>query len=91
MNKNMTIIAVFATIFPHSLMAATANEVRCEIEYRGGLVQKIIFYPVAGKTYAINGQARSRAASRGWVDGFNRFTPAQMQSLLKEGLSKCGK
>lgn len=91
MNRTRINMAVCAAIFPLSLIAGTASEVQCEIEYRGGLIQKIIFYPVEGKTYAINGQARGRAASRGWIDGFNRFTPAQMQSLLKEGLSKCGK
>ena len=68
---------------------APAERVDCEIEHRGGKVQKIVTYSTAGNTYAINGQARSRAPSRGWIDGFARFSPEQMQRLLQQGLSKC--
>lgn len=63
--------------------------VRCDVEHRGGLTQKIIVYSLEGKTYAINGSAKNVMASRGWEDGRSRFSASQAQELLQEGLTKC--
>jgi hypothetical protein len=42
-----------------------------------------------GIVYAINGKARTIAASQGWKDGKDHFEPADLQSLLQQGLQSC--
>lgn len=80
-------ILLFTTV---SAQATTINGVvRCDVEHRGGLTQKIIVYSLEGKTYAINGSAKNVMASRGWEDGRSRFSASQAQELLQEGLTKC--
>ena len=54
-----------------------------------GQSETLITWVTDKKTYAINGKARDKAASHGWVDGKTRFNAQQMQQYLSEGLSKC--
>lgn len=61
----------------------------CRLVERDGFIHKIVLYDTDGRTYAINGIARSQAAERGWVDGFKIFSPEQMHALLRKGLDKC--
>jgi hypothetical protein len=67
----------------------TDGSVECDIEFVSGFSQKIVTYREQGITYAINGQARSRATRNGWTDGKLVFSPEQMQNLLQEGLRTC--
>lgn len=67
------------------------NLLRCETTYSFGLEHIFITGTDETGTYAINGKARQVAASRGWIDGFRKFSPEQMQILLQIGLTKCNR
>lgn len=42
-----------------------------------------------GIVYAVNGAARTMAASQGWKDGKDHFEAADLQSLLQQGIKSC--
>jgi succinylarginine dihydrolase len=49
----------------------------------------VVIATSGGIVYAVNGTARTIAASQGWKDGKDHFEPANLQSLLKQGLQSC--
>ena len=49
----------------------------------------VVTATVNGSVYAVNGTARSMAASKGWKDGKDQFEPAHIQELLKQGMKNC--
>ncbi|MBK9246094.1 MAG: hypothetical protein IPM30_14870 [Burkholderiales bacterium] len=72
---------------------AALNEVSsmldCRVVYQDGMRFLFVTGTDETGTYAINGTARTVAARMGWIDGARKFSPEQMQQLLKIGLAKC--
>jgi len=66
-----------------------AINLMCQVELRGQEKQKIVTYKVGEKIYAISDPARTRAKRRGWIDGYEKFSRAEMQELMKRGSAKC--
>lgn len=62
-----------------------AGAVSCDVT----AAKKLVTYSYQNKVYAINGTARTEAASQGWEDGFEQFNPTEMQELLGRGLARC--
>ena len=73
--------------------AAHAKEgsgVRCEKVRRHDLTEEIITYTSPdGKTFALNGYARARARSRGWINASRALPLQQTSTLLQRGLELC--
>lgn len=44
---------------------------------------------IGGVVYAVNGTARTMAASQGWKDGKDYFEPAELRLLLQQGMKSC--
>lgn len=65
------------------------GEVYCEKKLVSGLEDTVIKYKIGNKIYAINGKARSRAEKNGWIDGFRKFSPDELQDILRIGLAAC--
>lgn len=74
------LLALFA-----SSVASAADQVACR-----QVGQQIIVTATDGNViYAVNGAARSIAASKGWQDGKMHYEPSELLTLLQRGLSSC--
>lgn len=76
-------------IYSDDSLTQLSKLLRCDTSYTHGLRRVFITATDETGTYAINGTARGAAASRGWIDGYRKFSHDQMQILLQLGLSKC--
>ncbi len=68
--------------------SSSAN-LMCQVESRGPTKQIIVTYKLGEQIYAISDYAIMRAKRRGWMDGKQKFSQAEMQDLLKRGAAKC--
>jgi hypothetical protein len=75
-----------ATVRTNEIDGGTAH---CEVIVDQGYTKKIVSYQLGGRTYAINGHARSLTDTGIFIDGFERFSPDEMQMLLRRGLERC--
>lgn len=85
------IIGLAAFLWMTGLVHANeATGVRCERVHRHDLTERVVTYTTPeGKTYALNGYARIRARSRGWLNGSKELPPEQVAVLLRIGLELC--
>ena len=67
----------------------SAANLMCQMESRGPTRQMIVTYKLGEQIYAISDPAILRAKRRGWIDGKQKFSQAEMQDLLKRGAAKC--
>lgn len=67
----------------------SAANLTCQVESRGATKQMIVTYKLGEQIYAISDPAIMRAKRRGWMDGKQKFSQAEMQDLLKRGVAKC--
>ena len=67
----------------------SAANLACQVQSRGTTKQMIVTYKLGEQIYAISDPAIMRAKRRGWIDGKQKFSQAEMQDLLKRGAAKC--
>lgn len=67
----------------------TTDSTVCEVMGPGDLQVKLITVVTEKGVVALNGTARARAESRGWIDGKTVYEPSELLRLSEEGLSRC--
>lgn len=67
----------------------TTDSLVCEVMDSGDLQVKLITVVTGTGVVALNGSARARVESNGWIDGKTVYEPSELLRLTKEGLSRC--
>ncbi|WP_322981286.1 ankyrin repeat domain-containing protein [Pseudomonas sp. C11] len=67
----------------------TTDSPVCEVMGPGDLQVKLVTVVTEKGVVALNGSARARAESRGWIDGKTVYEPSELLRLTEEGLSRC--
>lgn len=88
--KCQQICGIAVLVLAAEIAHADSSGLRCEKVRKHDWTERIITYVAPdGKIYALNGYARMRARSRGWLIASRELPPEQVSSLLQQGLDLC--